>query len=118
MAPMSQALDVGLGLLSVLPPGSALSGMLRYENGIGVDYYTYVAAVGNNGEFINFYRTMPPTAGWTVAHIGHITPHLEPTNCETRNECVILQNGGDQVVVSFAGTITLEYDREHIFAPV
>lgn len=118
MAPMSQALDVGLGLLSVLPPGSALSGMLRYGNGIGVDYYTYVAAVGNNGEFINFYRTMPPTAGWTVAHIGHITPHLEPTNCETRNECVILQNGGDQVVVSFAGTITLEYDREHIFAPV
>lgn len=118
MVPMSQALDVGLGLLGILPPGSALSGMLRYGNGIGVDYYTYEASVGNNDEFINFYRTMPATGGWTVAHIGHITPHLEPTNCETRNECVILQNGGDRVVVSFAGTITLEFDREHVFSPV
>lgn len=118
MAPMSQALDVGVDLTSVLPPGSALSELLRYTSGIGIDYYTYVTSLKNNDEFINFYRTMPPTNGWTVAHIGHITPHLEPTNCESRNECVILQNGGEQVVVSFAGTIMLEYDREHVFSPL
>jgi hypothetical protein len=116
MAPMSQALDVGNGLTSVLPPGSALSNMLRYASGIGVDYYEYTTTAKNNDEALAFYRAMPPTDGWSVTHIGHITPHLEPTNCETRNECVILQNGGEQIVVSFAGTITLEYDHQHVFS--
>ena len=37
-------------------------------------------------DFGNFYRTMPPTAGWTVAHIGHITPHLEPTLGQARSQ--------------------------------
>lgn len=118
MAPMSQALDVGAGLTSVLPPGSALVSMLRYSSGIGVDYYTYTTSAKNNDDVLNFYRAMPPTNGWTVAHIGHIALHREPTNCETRNECVILHNGGEQVVVSSAGTIMLEYDRQHVFSPL
>lgn len=115
---MTQALDVGVGLISLLPPGSALSSMLRYTNGIGIDYYTYTTPVKNNDDVLDFYRTLPPTSGWAVSHIGHITPHLEQTNCETRNECVILQNGGEQIVISFAGSITLEYDRQHIFSPL
>ena len=117
MAPMSQALDVGVGLASLLPPGSALSGLLRYTNGIGVDYYTYTTPMKGE-DVLNFYRTMPPTNGWTVTHIGHITPHLEAINCETRFECVILQNGGEQVVVSVAGSITVEYDHRHVFSPL
>ena len=118
MAPMAQALDVGVGLNSLLPPGSALSSMVRFSSGIGVDYYEYTTTVKNNDEMLAFYRTMPPTNGWSVSHIGHIALHLEPTNCETRNECVILQNGSEQVVISFAGTITLEYDRQHVFSPL
>ena len=117
MAPMSQALDVGVGLTSLLPPGSALSGLLRYTNGIGIDYYTYTTPVKGD-DVLNFYRTMPPTSGWTVAHVGHITPHQEPTDCETRNECVILRSGSEQVVISFAGTILLEYDHQHVFSPL
>jgi len=118
MAPMTQALDLGASLAVLLPPGSALSGLLRYANGIGVDYYTYTTPAKNNDDVLNFYRTMPPTNGWSVTHIGRIKPHLEPTNCETRNDCVILQKGGEQVVVSFAGTIMLEYDRQRMFSPL
>ncbi|MEO7398306.1 MAG: hypothetical protein ABIW84_07070 [Ilumatobacteraceae bacterium] len=55
--------------------------------------------------------------GWTVTHIGHISAHLEQINCETDVECVILSNGGEQIVVSFRGGITLEYDHRHIFSP-
>jgi len=118
MAPMTQALDLGGSLTSLLPPGSILSGLLRYQHGLGIDYYKYATPVRSNDDLLNFYRTMPPTNGWSVTHIGHIALHLEPNNCETRNECVILQNGGEQLVVSLAGTILLEYDRQHVFSPL
>ncbi|HQZ35268.1 MAG TPA: hypothetical protein PK020_12650 [Ilumatobacteraceae bacterium] len=118
MAPMASALDLGASLTSLLPPGSALSGLLRYKNGIGIDYFTYTTTAKSNDEVLDFYRTMPPTNGWSVTHIGHIATHLEPNNCETRNECVILQNGGEQLAISFAGTILLEYDHQHIFSPL
>ncbi|MEY2583132.1 MAG: hypothetical protein QOE09_2981 [Ilumatobacteraceae bacterium] len=119
MAPMAQALDIGVDLGSLLPPGAALSSMIRYQHGIGVDYYKYKSPVPSNDEFLNFYRTLAPTNGWTVSHIGHIKLHLEPINCETSIECVILNNGGEQVVVSFGGGgITVEYDRKHVFSPL
>ena len=117
LAPMTQALDIGVDLGGLLPPGALLSSMIRYKNGIGVDYYTYKTSVRANDEFLNFYRTLPPTNGWTVSHIGHVKPHLEQVNCETSVECVILNNGGEQIVVSFGGGITVEYDREHVFSP-
>jgi hypothetical protein len=118
LAPMTQALDIGAGLGSLLPPGSSLSTMIRYTNGIGVDYYSYKTSVRTNDEFLNFFRALPPTNGWAVSHVGHITPHLEQINCETSVECVILNNGGEQLVVSFSGTITVEYDHEHVFTPL
>ncbi len=118
LAPMTQALDIGTDLGGLLPPGASLSAMIRYQNGIGVDYYTYKTSVRNNDDFLNFYRTLPPTNGWTVSHIGHIKPHLEQINCETSVECVILNNGGEQIVVSLGGGITVEYDREHVFSPL
>ncbi len=116
---MKQALDLGFELGSLLPPGSSLSSMIRYKGsrGIGVDYYSYRTSVRNNDEFLNFYRTLPPTNGWTVTHIGHIRLHLEQINCETAVDCVILSNGGEQIVVSFDGGITLEYDHKHVFSP-
>lgn len=117
LAPMTQALDLGVELGALLPPGSSLSEMIRYDGGIGVDYYTYRAPKMSEDELLNFYRTLPPTNGWTVTHIGHITPHLERLNCETDIECVILNNGGEQIVISFRGTISLEYDHERIFSP-
>ena len=118
LAPMTQALDIGVDLGRLLPPGASLSSMIRYKNGIGVDYYHFTTSVRTNDEFVNFYRTVPPTDGWTVSHVGHIKPHLEQIDCETSVECVILRNSGEQIVVSFGGGITVEYDREHVFSPV
>jgi hypothetical protein len=117
LAPMTQALDIGVDLGRLLPTGSSLRSMIRYQHGIGVDYYTYGTSVKTNEDFANFYRALPPTNGWTVSHVGHIRPHLEEVNCETDVECAILNSGGDQIVVSFVGvSITLEYDREHVFS--
>jgi hypothetical protein len=118
LAPMNEVLDVGVDLGGLLPPGAGLSTMIRYANGIGVDYYTYTTSARTNDEFLNFYRTLPPTNGWTVSHVGHIKPHLEQINCETSVECVVLTNGGEQIVVSYGGGITIEYDHEHVFAPL
>ncbi len=119
LAPMTQALDIGVDLGGLLPPGSSLLSMIRYEHGIGVDYYTYKTSERSDDEFLNFFRGLPPTNGWIVSHVGHIKPHLEQINCETSVECVILKDGGEQIVVSFGGGgITVEYDREHVFSPV
>ena len=117
LVPMTQALDLGVQLGSLLPPGSTLSSMIRYKNGIGLDSYVYRTPESNMDKFLNFYRTLAVTNGWTVSHIGHIKLHLEPINCETDRECVILTNGGEQLVVALSGTITLEYDHQHIFSP-
>lgn len=118
LAPMTEALDIGVALGRLLPPGASLSSMIRYKNGIGIDYYTYKASVRSNDELLSFYRALPPTDGWSVSHVGHIKPHLEQVNCETSIECTILNNGGEQIVVSFGGGITVEYDRDHIFSAV
>ncbi|MEQ1872288.1 MAG: hypothetical protein ABL953_01060 [Ilumatobacteraceae bacterium] len=122
--PMDAALDVGVEFSAVLPPGSALSTMVRFGGasggiaGIGVDYYRFITPVKNNAEMLDHFRTLPPTNGWTVTHIGHVNLHLEPNNCETANECVILQNGGTQVVVSFGGEILVEFDYDRVFSPL
>lgn len=119
LTPMTQALDIGVDLGRLLPPRASLSSMIRYKHGIGVDYYAYRAFPGTYDEFLNFYRGLPPIDGWTVSHVGHIKPHLEQINCETSVECVILNNGGEQIVVSFGGGgITVEYDRQHVFSPL
>ena len=118
LQPMAQALDIGVNLGDLLPPGASLSTMIRYTSGIGVDYYTYKTSVRTIDDFLNFYSTLAPTNGWAVSHIGHIKPHLEQINCETAVECVILSNGGEQIVVSFGGGITVEYDRKHVFSPL
>jgi hypothetical protein len=127
LAPMTQALDIGVDLGRLLPPGTSLSSMIRYKHGIGVDYYSYrtsgATADGTPGatydDFLNFFRGLPPVDGWIVSHVGHIRPHLEQINCETAVECVILKNGGEQIVVSYGGGgITVEYDRQHVFSPL
>ena len=116
MAPMTQALDVGVALSRLLPPGSELSDMVRYRHGIGVDYYGFMTPVRGNDDFLDFYRAMPATDGWTVTHIGHVKPHLEKINCEISVDCVILSKGGEQIVISFGNGIILEFDREHVFS--
>lgn len=117
MAPMAQALDVGLALGALLPPGSTLSTLVRYKTGVGLDSYMYRGSVHTNDDLLAFFRTLSPTDGWSVTHIGHIQTHRQPVNCETGIECVIMNNGSEQITIAFKGGILLEYDHEHVFAP-
>ncbi|MEO6122570.1 MAG: hypothetical protein ABIR32_02595 [Ilumatobacteraceae bacterium] len=116
LVPMDEVLDLGIELGGLLPPDSTLTTFTRYENGIGIDLYTYRTSVRSNEDFLSFFRSLPPTNGWTVTHIGHIGTHLQPVNCETAIDCVILTKGGEQIVVSYRGGINLEYDHEHVFS--
>ncbi len=63
-----------------LPTGSAFYGMIRYKHGIGVDLYQFTAPTMSIDEFLDYYRNLPPTEGWTVTHVGHVNLHQD--DCE------------------------------------
>ena len=100
-----------------LPPDSAFSGMIRYENGLGVDLYTFSTPKTSIEEFLSFYRNLPPTDGWTVSHVGHVTLH--ENDCEFTRECVIINKGSTQVVLYYNGaSIRAEFDWPHLYSPL
>lgn len=100
-----------------LPPNSAFLGMIRYVNGIGVDLYSLSTPKTSIDEFLNYYRKLPPTDGWTVSHVGHVTLH--ENDCEFTRECVIINNGSTQVILYYnGGSIRAEFDWPHLFSPL
>ncbi len=102
-----------------LPTDTTLAGLIRYNSGgSGVDYYTYTTSVNSNDEFLDFYRNLPPTDGWTVSHIGKVSLHAE-FFCEFFQDCVIIYKGDAQVILYYnGGTITAEFDWKHRFSPL
>lgn len=117
--PMEEALDLPEKLGLPLPAGTILAEMIRYvTGGIGVDYYTYGTSVKNNDEFLDFYRNLQPTGGWTVSHIGKVSLHAY-FFCEFLQDCVIMDKGDAHVILYFnGGTIKAEFDWEHHFSPL
>jgi hypothetical protein len=116
--PMDVALDLPENLGLPLPPGTTLAGMIRYNSGgIGVDYYSYRTSVKNNDEFLEFYRNLTPTDGWTVVHIGKVSLH--ESDCEFSQDCVIIKKGNMQVVLTYKGSaVKAEFDWPHLFSPL
>ena len=55
-------LEIGLPL----PMGSALYGMIRYKSGIGVDTYQLTTPKISIDEFLEFYRNLPTTDGFSA----------------------------------------------------
>jgi len=91
--------------------------MIRYKNGIGVDTYTLTTPTTSIEEFLNFYRALPPTDGWTVSHVGHVTLH--ENDCEFTRECVIINKGSTQVILYYnGGSIRAEFDWPHWYSPL
>lgn len=106
-------IDIGLPL----PPDSAFYNMIRYGLGIGVDLYFFTTPNTSIEEFLNYYRNLPPTDGWTVSHVGHITLH--ENDCEFTRECVIINKGSTQVVLYYdGGSIRAEFDWPHLYSPL
>jgi len=100
-----------------LPTGSAFYGMIRYKHGIGVDLYQFTAPSISIDEFLDFYRNLPPTAGWEVIHVGHVNLHQD--DCEVTRECVIISKGNTQVVLYYnGGSIRAEFDWPHLYSPL
>lgn len=108
-------LPVEMGL--PVPGNSALDRMIRYEHGIGVDLYFYTNPKMSIDEFLDFYRNLPPTDGWEVTHVGHVSLHQE--DCEFVRECVIINQGTTQVILYYSGaSIRAEFDWPHLYSPL
>jgi hypothetical protein len=100
-----------------LPGNSAVDRMIRYQHGIGVDLYFFTGPKISIDEFLDFYRNLPPTEGWEVKHVGHVSLHQE--DCEFSRECVILSKGSTQVVLYYSGgSIRAEFDWPHLYSPL
>jgi hypothetical protein len=113
--PMEEAIKLPQELGLPLPEGSAPSSMVRYR-GFGVDSYYFSTPRTSIEEFLDRYRNLPPTEGWTVSHVGHVSLHQD--DCEVSRECVILNKGNTQVVLYYDGaSLRAEFDWPHLFRP-
>src|SRR5215213_9733269 len=100
-----------------LPMDSDLYGMIRYKHGIGVDLYQFTTPKISIDEFLDYYRNLPPTAGWEVKHVGHVNLHQD--DCEFTRECVIISKGSTQVILYYnGGSIRAEFDWPHLYSPL
>jgi hypothetical protein len=113
---MKTALDLPQEIGLPLPADSALSTMTRYAYGLGVDIYTFSTPKVSIDEFLNYYRALPQTDGWTVSHVGHV--NLHENDCEFSRECVIINKGSTQVILYYNGSaIRAEFDWPHLYSP-
>jgi hypothetical protein len=110
------ALDLNLGGLP-LPAGTVLTYIYHPVNdGLGVDSYIYSASVSHD-EFLEFYKNMASTNGWTFSHIGEVANHIK---CDTIfggvQDCAILYNGNEQIFLShYEGYIIADHDNLHVY---
>ena len=78
-----------------LPGDTTLVSIVHYNDSFAVDHY-YLTATVSRDEFLEFYRTLAPTNGWTVSHIGEVTNH---STC--RSEVCVIINKGDKQIILF-----------------
>ncbi|MGH2581773.1 MAG: hypothetical protein ACRDFQ_02600, partial [Anaerolineales bacterium] len=94
--------------------------MIRYNSSLNVDQYYFSNPFASEDEFLEFYRNLPTTDGWTVSHIGFVTRH--GTDCQEIHECVIINKGSTQVVLSIDplsnNSLLAKFDWSHIYAPL
>jgi hypothetical protein len=108
-------LPVEMGL--PVPGNSNINQMIRYEHGIGVDLYFFSNPKVSVDEFLDFYRNLPTTGDWKVAHVGHV--NLHEADCEFTRDCVIISKGSTQVILYYNGaTIRAEFDWPHLYSPL
>lgn len=117
MEEMASTSDLPFELGLPLPPESAFYRMTRYRSGIGVDLYFFSTPKTSIDDFLDFYRNLPSTDGWTVSHVGHV--RLHENDCEFIRECVIINKGSTQVVLYYDGaSIRAEFDWPHLYSPL
>jgi hypothetical protein len=117
MQEMVTAAELPAELGLPLPAESALYSMIRYRSGIGTDEYNFSTPKTSIDEFLDYYRNLKPTDGWTVSHVGHVSGH--ENDCEFSRECVIINQGSTQVILYYNGaSVRAEFDWPHLFGPL
>lgn len=120
MQDMPTAAEVPVELALPLPPDSSFLSMIRYQALSSIDRFWFSNPFVNEDEFLEFYRNLPGTDGWTVSHIGFVTRH--GTECQEIHECVIINKGSTQVVLAIdplsGNSLRAEFDWGHIFSPI
>jgi hypothetical protein len=90
-------LELDLGL--PVPADTKLQTVLHSNDGRKYDYYDYYMPVTVSPDnFLEFYRNLTPTNGWTVLQVGGKTKF---DSCQDR-DCVILKKGNAQVVLAIS----------------
>ncbi len=116
MTEMPAAAQLPLEMGLPVPGDSTVIGMIRYKSGIGVDLYSLSNPKVSPDEFLDFYRNLPPTGGWEVTHVGHVSLHQD--DCEFTRDCVIIHKGSTQVILYYyGGSIRAEFDWPHLYSP-
>jgi len=88
-------LDLGLPV----PTGSRLHAISHFNDVPKYDYYDYfMPASVSKADFLDFYKNLAPTNGWTVSQVGGKTSY---DNCQDR-DCVILKKGSAHLVVAIS----------------
>jgi hypothetical protein len=120
MQGMPAAANVPAELALPLPPDSTWESMVSYRStGVlsGIDNHYFTMSGIDEAGFLDFYRNLPTTDGWTVSHIGFVTKHSQ--QCADIHECVIINKGSTQVVFALEGSnLVAEFDWNHVFAPM
>lgn len=110
LEPEQTLLDLDLPL----PAGTTLFFMRRFRES-DTDEYVFATSVSNN-EFLEFYKNLAPTSGWTVSHIGQVKNHY--TCMDQDQVCIIINNGDVQFILDYyEGGISADYDRDNSFSP-
>jgi hypothetical protein len=117
MMKMDDAVKLPAEMGLPMPGNSTVNRMIRYKSGIGVDLYFFSKPALSPDEFLDFYRDLPPTNGWEVTHVGHVSLHQE--DCEFSRQCVIINKGSTQVILYYyGGSIRAEFDWPHLYSPL
>jgi hypothetical protein len=117
MTEMVAAANLPAEMSLPVPANSTVDRMIRYKHGIGVDLYFFTNPKISPDEFLDFYRNLPTTDGWEVAHVGHVSLHQD--DCEFTRECVMIRKGSTQVILYYYGdSIRAEFDWPHLYSPL
>lgn len=89
-----------------LPADTKLKTVIRYNDGRNYDMYFYNLPMSFD-EFLDYYRDLAPTNGWSVVSIGIKDPRHYICDSE---DCVVLKKGGQKIILyRYEGAISADY---------
>lgn len=98
------ALDLELGG-APLPPDTTFQGIIAYDDGRNYDIHIYSLPMTFD-KFLDYYRDLEPTNGWSVESIGVKDPRHHICDSE---DCVVLKKGGQKIILYHYKGLSADY---------